>query len=333
MAVEWREAYPGGQVDDLLQSLNLTLLATSPSHEHVVLGSAFILMAQKRFAVCLTAAHVLHDAARVQQASDARHRRFEFQMQQTVVNLERTRLRAIWSEPSHPRACIIPYAWAATSSDLAFFVATFADVDEGTEFPRMSCSIDWRPPRIGQELAVFGCAAQWISDEERSDSGGGFTFNQDFALRKGTVRATNQGRGRLGQGPSFELSVPFPPGLSGAPVIDVPRGGAPLTIRGIVCADLSPDEAHTNTSVAGLGTAMMIWPALGFRIPGFQFPGIDTPDALVSELLEIGAIHDVSGQPRGVSVVRTPRGAIVSLRPHSISLESSQTQSQQRTSG
>jgi Trypsin-like peptidase domain len=325
VAVEWREAGVDRGLEELLQTLSVTLIATSPSREYEVLGSAFILMAQKRFAVCLTAAHVIRDAARVQQPRDAQARRFEFQMEQTLVDIDRTRLRAIWNEPTHPRACVIAYAWTAASSDLSFFVATFGDEDEGAQFPSMSCSIDWRPPRVGQELAVFGCVAQWISDQELSDEGGGFTLSKDFALRKGTVLALNQGRGRLAQGPSFELSVPFPPGLSGAPVIDVPKGGAPLTIRGIVCADLSPVDAYSDTTVAGLGTAMMIWPALGFRVPGFRFPGIHTPDALLHDLLRIGAIGDRSGHPKGVSVERTSTGATVTLRPHIVSLEGSPT--------
>jgi hypothetical protein len=317
---KWREAQLEQELDQLLQSLSITLLASSPDGRYELVGSAFVLMAQKRLAVCVTAAHVLLDAARVQAPRGARDRWFEFQLEQTTIDLDRARLRAIWTDPSHPRACVILYAWTATESDLGFFVATFDDEDTEARFPSMSCSIDWRPPAIGQELAVFGSVAQWISDEvEEADGGGGFTHNRDFALRKGSVLSMDQGRGRLGQGPSFEMTVPFPPGLSGAPIIDVPHGGSPLTIRGIVCADLSPEGAFSDNTVAGLGTAMMIWPALGFRVPGIRFPGIEHPDALIKELLAIGALADVSGDPHGITVNRTATGAVVTMRGHRVS--------------
>lgn len=106
--------------------------------------------------------------------------------------------------------------------------------------------IDLSVPAVGEVVSVLG---NFSTYQERDDKNGTGSFLRRFEARTGLVTEANLGPNRQRQVMSFETTIPFPSGLSGAPVL---RGGMDagkeLAACGCVSFDLSPDEAHTKFS-------------------------------------------------------------------------------------
>lgn len=166
--------------------------------------------------------------------------------------------------------------------DVAVF--TIYNPDENLSFFN-HVELDLAVPHVGDVVAVL---ANDISLESAGDGQGHVT--QSLHMRFGTVTEVNWDKSTLpGQSMYFQTTIPFTPGMSGAPVMLAPEKGANVAICGVVSADLSEPDAFKLMTVAGRSSVSMVWPAMGFGLD-VDFDGC-RGHRFIGDLVKCGAIQ------------------------------------------
>lgn len=257
----WVVAYPNAGRGPESNAL-ATLAMVNDAGELVILGNAFVIKSLGDKAICCAAAHSF-DAAKHQQIArggrDYFHMPPDFRpMGPEYINVNEVFVTFLVD--GQVVQCSIEQLNYIANNDLAVFSVA---VREGTPF-RSHFAVDLAVPQVGDVVAVI---ANHITVEPGEEDGQ-FRVQQVFQMRQGTVTEVVWDMSILpGQSFYFQTTIPFTPGMSGAPIFKAPREGETLRVCGVVSSDFSLDEARTNMLVPGRSTASMLWPAMGSMSP------------------------------------------------------------------
>jgi len=288
---------------DPYEHVLLTLVAQAPNGTIAIVGNAFIIYRNGHDALCLTAAHNFEFVKSVVRSGSIQSHPTlppDFQVQGTQY-IKTQGCTAIWTYTGKPYVCKISKINYIENYDVAVFTA-HSDQDAPL-FP-VRAALDLKMPTVGDGIGVLAHRLQFSETDE------GGILERNLAFRLGTVSSNPETTDRMGQSFSFEMTIPIPPGFSGAPIVVKPEPHKPMVVCGVVSFDLSPNDAFRNFNVAGQSRGATLWPSAGL---GFEMniEGRGQSVALLGDLIA-GKFLDVRSQNVEVSIGhREPKIQIV----------------------
>jgi hypothetical protein len=269
----------------LEESCLLTLITADDDGNLVVLGNGFVISNQGPYAICMSAAHCFEEAKKHQRGAtvtacptfpdDFRRKATEY--------IKPDGIAAVYLTPEGPICCRICDINFIANYDGSLF--TIRIPPGAAHVFEAHIELDLGMPAVGDEVGVL---AHRLEMEQQAP--GEATLGRKIEFCLGTVTEVQTERRRLGKMCWFETTIPFHPGMSGAPLVVAPRPGAGVAACGIVSCDFSSDAAMNSFSQPGQGTAAMIWPAMGFGLKVLRPHQPAAEFAYVGELVEQGII-------------------------------------------
>lgn len=154
--------------------------------------------------------------------------------------------------------------------------------------------IDTKPPEIGRDIAIMTFGGMELSDVSRLDEKRLFQiFHRRSEIRVGKILEFHPDGLGLLRGPCIRTNIPTTAGMSGGPIFYWDsKKKAPMAALAIVAADSSSSSAHSECTVAGDSTAVIIAATLPLRFE-LKFP-LETVNKTVQNFIEDGLISDRS---------------------------------------
>lgn len=246
----------------------VSFIATNTADAQVLLGSGFTLLARGGFALCVTARHVLDFAEHQQAPQSSDRREFEalFGSSKDRLQIRPESLRVMGKNRSGaPMSFVVRDAVRSNTSDVACVWISRQDDGGAHDFGNFTYRTNAEVPDAGAEVMVaalnHGLENKVVNGPVRS-----FNFSRGVRLLRGRVRDLDRDGRYLQIGPNFTTSIPLRPGVSGAPVFDLPSAGATMVLRGIVSSDNSPEDAFDDMKIAGAGRCASICSMLSLPI-------------------------------------------------------------------
>jgi Trypsin-like peptidase domain len=279
----------------LEESCLLTLITADDDGNLVVLGNGFIISNQGPYAICMSAAHCFEEAKKHQWAATVppcptlpdvlRPKATEY--------IKCDGIAAVQLMPKGPICCRICDINYIANYDGALFPVCVPP-ESGHVF-EAHIDLDLGMPAVGDEVGVL---AHRLDTEQQAPGEANLVRRVDLCL--GTVTAVQTEQRRMGQTCWFETTIPFHPGMSGAPLIRAQRPGVVVATCGIISFDFSSKVSMNSFSEAGQGTAAMIWPAMGLGLKVRRPSQPTATFAYLGELVDEGILGNRNSE---VSVV------------------------------
>ncbi|MFO1085454.1 MAG: trypsin-like peptidase domain-containing protein [Reyranellaceae bacterium] len=299
----WAHLTPTPAEAAALDEVLLTIVAHDEGKPRCI-GNSFVIAAQGRQALCMTAAHVLEEAraltqpkARVSHAS--------------MPDVFQSRGPHLWN-PGDVAAIatvgdeLIPCAMKrfnyVTSYDVALFIV---EAPHQRSIFSKFIALDFGAPSPGDVVAVAG------HQFETSNHQAGLLVERKLRILGGTVGAVAMLDARQKQKHAFDMTIPVEAGLSGSPIIRDPMRAGTLTACGVVSSDISRPEAIKDSNVAGDSVAAMLWPAAGLFVPTLM-PGESVQHRLFSDLMASKTVANVSDRRVSARAEKLDEGILIS---------------------
>ena len=283
---------------ELFEHVLLTLVAQAPNGSIAIVGNAFIIYANGHDALCLTAAHNFEFVKSVVRSGSVQSHPTlppDFRVQGTQY-IKTQGCTAIWAHSGKPHVCKISKINYIEKYDVAVFTA-HSDRD-APPFPGRA-ALDLRMPTVSDEIGMLAHRLEFTETQE------GGILERNLAFRLGRVSSNVEPTDRMGQSFSFEMTIPIPPGFSGAPIVARPEPHKPLVVCGVASFDLSPNEAFRNFNVAGQSRGATLWPSAGLGFT-MNIEGGGPSVALLGDLIAAKFL-DVRSQNIEVTVSQRER--------------------------
>jgi hypothetical protein len=283
-------------------------MATDRTGHSRLLGSGFLIIGSESVGLAATAAHVLDEAAQAQGTGPARsvlgHARPD-------IATAPEKLRILWMpERSVAHALVVHgFAVRGNAADVALVWVSFQESTDNVIFPRLGFGFDHQLPSIGAAVVAAGFDLE-MSSQVVNGATRRVELRADVLLRRGTVTDVDEDGRYMGIGRNFSTTIPFPPGLSGSPVVDEGEAGAPVVLRGLVASSgFCPPEAERDIRIPGAGRCVSAAELL--RLP------IDARRSLaLVDLVRRGHLLDASGRLARTSQPPTDAVTEIQLTSH-----------------
>lgn len=258
--LEWDEA-TFLSPDHGLERGILSLLAFSPDRSPQLIGTAFIIEAQGKSAVAMTAAHNLEAIRKVQNPYDYHHASAlpEFLGSKQLISLKCEDVRAIYRVGDRVECCPITWALSDLKGDLAALGIKVQDEDNYLPLNE-SFLLDNPIPKIGDEVCLLGYADMNITDEVQDSKGfESFKMSQRLILRRGKITRIYDDKHTLRNRSCIQTSIPVFGGVSGSPLFMMGESGPSMKPFALISSDSQvPYEIKYNRSVAGDSIAVLL---------------------------------------------------------------------------
>ncbi len=260
-------------------------------------GTGFIIGAGTTYALAITAKHVLTEGVLKIQRPVPRHAPSALFVPASskAPLLHEEKLRAIWMGSESADMLFARHLSYHDSQDFACCLLA-PQGSYATQFKPISIPLDTTRPSVGDVVHMVSQGGMKISDRLPptgvKGTGQRFTVHRRVNIRIGTVTAIYPQGFRQYPWQCFTTSIPVEPGMSGG-FVYLPRDGMPVAACGIVCADNSTPEAHTDYSLCGESVIASAWVALILKVP--EYNANDSPMRTLLDMMKTGAMAPAVG--------------------------------------
>lgn len=293
-------------VNDLRPAL-VAFLAFDHGRVPRIAGSGFIIAGKPDHALILTAKHVLSQGVlNIQQPRPLYATSALFVPASLLTpTLNPEKLKVIWM--GSKSSGLLNTAHACYNDTLDIACCVIAPQESHTaSFVPLSIPVDTRVPSIGDLIQMVSLDGMDVSEvaAPMDHTGAGQTISIERAvnIRVGTVTGIYPQGFRQYRWPCFTTSIPAKPGMSGG-FVTLPSHGTTMGACGIVCADNSTEEAHTNCFVGGESVIACAWPTLALRLPLSIPSSNNTPTRTLYEMMRMGDLDLAIGGIDHIEVV------------------------------
>jgi hypothetical protein len=305
---EWVQMLDEGPNEVLFNDIRASLvafLAFSRRREAKFAGTGFIIAGAPKFAVALTAKHVLAEGVLRQQRPESASAHEFSPRHLRMPDLDLKKLNVIWRGKDAPLALTALHGQYCDELDLAACVLIPLE-GETSKFEPVDVPLDLRVPSVGDNIIIVafdGLDAVETEPGAEPDYhiGQRLMLRLPVGVRKGTVTGVRVEGLRHYHWPCITTSIPAEPGMSGGFAF-LPRVGEPIAALGVVCADNSTEESRKDLRIAGESIVALSWPALNLEVP--------TSNAAGAELL---TLHEMMVRGRLRSALGIERYEVVNL--------------------
>ncbi|MDO8436672.1 MAG: hypothetical protein Q7S69_00700 [Nitrosomonadaceae bacterium] len=228
--------------------------------------------------------------------------------------LHEEKLRALWMGSESGDLLFARHLSYHDSLDLACCLLAPQE-SYATQFRPISIPLDTTRPFVGDIVHMVSQGGMKISDRLPptgvKGTGQSFMVHRNVSIRIGTVTAIYPQGFRQYPWQCFTTSIPAEPGMSGG-FIYLPRDGSQIAACGIVCADNSIPEAHTDYSLCGESVIACAWVALTLKVP--QRYASDAPMRTLLEMMKMGAMAPAVGGIDHIQIIDREDGGVTIKR-------------------
>lgn len=311
----WYEGNNTHLVDGLRSSL-VGYLAFDHNHVPSLSGTGFIVAGANALSLAITAKHVLTPGVVNIQRPVPIHTPIFVPASSTRPSIHPTKLRAAWMGPESADLLLTKHVSYNDVLDIACSIFSpqeeFSSVFKPTAIP-----MDTTIPPIGDVVHMVSLTQKQISDYTPATNGDGsgasFSIQRRVCIRVGFVTNVFPNGFRQYRWPCFTTSIPTDPGMSGG-FVYLPRDGQTVSACGIVSADNSEREAHTNNHVCGESVIASTWPALCLNVPMYEADG--SPMRTLYEMMRAGDMPVAVGGIDHIQVIDLGNGEYRMINRH-----------------
>ena len=295
-------------VDELRPCL-VGLLAFDYGHMPGLAGTGFVIGAGTGHAFVITAKHVLTEGVLNIQRPIPGHVPSALFVSDSSKKplLHEEKVRAIWGAESADMLFVRHMSYHA-SEDIACCILAPQELF-AAQFKPVAIPLDTDRPSVGDVvhmvsqggMEIIGCTPPTGT----SGIGQQFTIHRRVNIRIGTVTAIYPRGFRQYPWQCFTTSIPAEPGMSGG-FVYLPRDGGTIAACGIVCADNSIPEAHTNYSLCGESVVACAWIALSLPVP--QYYANDSPMRTLLDMMKAGHMVPAIGGIDHIQIINRENG-------------------------
>lgn len=296
---------------DMLRPALVSFLAFGKGREPKIAGSGFIMSADKKLAVMITAKHVLEEGVSRAQFEHPTHATSTPAIFRPTVkiSLERERVRAVWVGRSSVEMLTVPYVNFATELDLA--VCLLLPQDGSTTLEPSVIPLDTAIPKGGEVVHLVSLANK-PPDERQYDPKSGLqeiAIERQVVVRRGIVTAVYMEGYRQFRWPCFTVSIPTAPGMSGG-FVNIPQDGQTIAACGVVCADVSPHGAESSFLNRGESVIAISSACLLLSIPEAIPWKAGNPSMTLFDAMQGNRIQMAEGGLENVKIIRHEGGGL-----------------------
>ncbi|MDO9372399.1 MAG: trypsin-like peptidase domain-containing protein [Gammaproteobacteria bacterium] len=269
-------------------------------------------------ALVITAKHVLTEGVLKIQRPDPRHAPSALFIPASAKTplLHEEKLRAVWMGHESGDLLYARHLTYHDSSDIACCLLTPQE-EYATQFAPAQIPLDTTRPSVGDVVHMVSQGGRQITDADRLPPTGAKGIGQQFTVRRrvsiriGTVTAIYPQGFRQYPWQCFTTSIPVEPGMSGG-FVYLPRDGKQVAACGIVCADNSTREAHTDYSLCGESVIACAWPALALKVP--EYYENDAPLRTLLDMMKMGKMEPAIGGIDHIQIIDRDDGGFTIKR-------------------
>jgi hypothetical protein len=305
---------PAGQsaehADPLLKVLRqavLPLFLLDPKVGWHWIGSSFVVGYEERRAFLFTAGHNLRHVNRLALPPRLQHATLvPGLVAEPLPPLNRLTPRLYagvpWQTGYQPAQIV--ESWFSVELDFGVAVAELLPEADVTFHGRLS--IDASPIQVGTRVMAVGYPrldVEMVAEDSATDAPR-YLATTLLEYRLGTVTDICRAGTTISPWPGFLVNCSFDSGMSGGPILEVGDGnvkGRPITVRGIIGADMTEAPDTPNRGSGQRAFASMLWPALATKTR----VGIEGLEGLVTvlDLVRHGVIDERGGALERLQVV------------------------------
>ena len=264
-------------------------------------------------ALVITAKHVLTEGVLNIQRPVPRHASSALFIPASAKTplLHEERLRALWMGAESADVLYARHLTYHDSQDIACCLL-FSQEEYATHFAPIQIPLDTARPSVGDVVHMVSHGGMRITDRLPptgvKGTGQQFSVHRRVSIRIGTVTAIYPQGFRQYPWQCFTTSIPAEPGMSGG-FVYIPRDGMPVAACGIVCADNSTPEAHTDYSLCGESVIACAWPTLALKVP--EYYENDAPLRTLLEMMKMGIMTPAVGGIDHIQIVDRDDGGTI----------------------
>ncbi|WP_284620098.1 hypothetical protein [Aquabacterium humicola] len=269
-----------------------------------VCGTGFVLAAAGGRAVVLTARHVFDDAAKHQRPTLKRPLAPGlFDETPSLPSTLPSDLIAHWFALETAGTLSIDEIAAVSYTDIAACAVSAGHTLNDAPFHAPGWPVHCTIPRVGDlvQMVSLGmdtgtAVVEQQAPADRTGIGQQLLITNAVRIRVGRVVGVYPNGYRQHRHPCFTTTIPVEPGMSGglAFIRQSLHDSGELGVCGIASADVSPPEAFSDPSVAGLSIFACTWPVVGLPVPGL-LPGEDGQRRRFHEAFQSGDLRALGG--------------------------------------
>ena len=248
------------------------------------IGNGFVVKANGRSAICLTASHNFDDpSGRKRSGRSGSHPTMPdvFKSKGPHI-LDSKNLYAHYRKDGASYLCPVEQVNFVENYDVAVF--TIHTPNGADAVFEKNLFLDLRMPTCGDEIALLTYQITSENDPETPNEASLIvTESPYFLLGKVTHSELQPNRQKMIC--TFETTIPIRKGMSGSPILVKPsEENIEPYVCGVVSSDFSEEDAFTDFRVSGMSSATALFPSLGLAI--FLGDGVESPRYYLSEFLE-----------------------------------------------
>ncbi len=259
-----------GLVDDLRPAL-LAFVAFGPDRKPNIEGSGFIIAADKKAVVVITAKHVLYEGVFRTQRPMSRHAASSLFIQPSSItpSIDPKKMKVVWMGQDNAALLNAVHVSCNDTLDAACIICMPQESD-ADQFRPAELPINTTMPNVGEVVYMLShdilkASETWRSSDS-SANGRIISIEKRISIRVGVVTNIYPRGYRQFRWPCFTTSIPAEPGMSGGLVV-LPVEGKTTSACGLVCADSSSEEARMSHLQCGESIVACMWPALTLCVP------------------------------------------------------------------
>ncbi len=294
---KWGNAKITDVIKNKLNKVVISFFGATSEGFTKLLGTGFIVFANDRKALVMTAAHNFKFDGMVQNPKYLNDPAESPQIQVhagEIFPVDPQKIRAVYKSDNFIDACKIKGVSIVAELDVALCAIEFQKNYKGPDFT-YQLGIDSRPPKKGDEVITVGFSGVNPDEKEKSQDNKekNISVTRKLEVRRGTVTGVfNMGAGEINW-PCFETSIPIDAGMNGGPVMPFSLTNPGLNGCGIISKDISRKKAFKNFLTPGHSIMAMIWPALLLPFGADMFNKLDPSETNLMNLIKKRVIKDL----------------------------------------
>lgn len=288
----------------------LPILITQKNGDVACIGTGFVIVANGRQAMMITAAHVFEEIRKVEQPFSTQHPTtgYIFPEVRFLHLLKHVIPRAIYFDGTAAHSAVIELAIEMPKPDLCVCSIRFGpEIPSEVQFIHR-LPINTRPVVFGEAIRPMGYAEMTTSG--RSSDSDEIEYAFAAQLRKPTGRVTDvfiNGGPRGQKHPCFQIDVPLDPGMSGGPVLSEANGVH--YARGVISSDETSLVDGKLKATGAAAFASMLWPIMMMPIKPPDKNG-NVSSGILLDLQRDGIIWDTGDACQHVHCIRDNNGQV-----------------------
>lgn len=314
---KWCQATLQNDFKRQLAKLLVSFFATDKDGYTELIGTGFILSAQGKNALVMTAAHNFDFARKIQKPKRISHPSTlpEFQVHKgEIFSVDKDKLGAVYISDEHIDTCQIKGVTVVPELDIALCAIQLQEHCIEIQF-KDNFALDTRSPEIGDDIVVIGYSGlKMLKQKVYSNKSRFFQIQQKIEMLRGKVTEVSNSGLRNSNWPCFETTIPIVGGMSGSPVVYLGDADSSITVCGVVSKDISPKEAFNSFYVSGHSIMAQIWPSI-FLPFGCELEGENKPfESNIYDLIKKRIIKDAGNAPENSKMVKNNDNTITVTR-------------------